>query len=401
MVGQRQLARVGFRTNGMLSVAGSLLIAVSSTSSVAAQAASPAATTAATTSATTNAAPTATAAKTLPAAHAAPSATAANNAASAATTTTKAAAAPAASSAPVASTKPSAPSTRDAARAREAEAVRKLNAPDAESVRAGIDALREISGMQAERALIARVEAGLPPALVTPALDALVALGSRRALPVITELTQHRRGLVRQRAISALAALETKGARTTQTLLLAALEDPDAEVRSAAATALGRVGTPAALPALFAAYDRGVTTALPTIAQLAGRESVEPVFARMPQGMVEPVEPVLDGMLERGKLSAFEQVKLVKRLAAMATPSARHYLLKWLDRIKLSGAAPVKNELFQALKALDAGSAPVVAQATAPAPAAATPAVTTPAATPAVTTPVVATPAVAGKEQVR
>lgn len=240
------------------------------------------------------------------------------------------------------------------ARARQAEAERKLGASDVEAVRAGITALRELGGSAAERALITRTQAGLPPALTLAALDALVALKSRQALRTITELAQHRRALVRSHALTALGALERRGARGTQSLLIAALEDDATEVSAAAAQALAHVGTPAALPALFAAYDRGIGAALPTIAELAGRESIEPVLARMPQGKVELVEPVLDRMLERGVLSVADQVKLAQRLTALSTPSARGYLLKWLDRIKVSGAARIKHELFESLKTIDA-----------------------------------------------
>lgn len=271
-------------------------------------------------------------------------------------------AAPAAEAAPAPKATPA-----SAAKARQAEALRKLGAADAESVNAGIAALRAIGDQPAQKALIERVQVGLPPAQVVAALDALVALRAKRALPVITELVQHRRPLVRKQALAALGALEQRGARASQAVLVSALEDPSAEVCAAAAAALGRVGTPSALPALFSAYDRGVITALPAIAALAGRESIAPLFARMPQGTVEPVEPVLDRLLEGGKLSTADQVGVVRKLTELGTPSARRYLLKWLDRIKLEGQARVKTELFQSLKALDAKPAGAQAAAT-PAP---------------------------------
>lgn len=262
---------------------------------------------------------------------------------------------------------PSAPpvTSASATKARQAEAVRKLGAADPESVNAGIATLRAIGDQAAQRALIERVRVGLPPAQVVAALDALVAMRARLALPVITELVQHRRPLVRSHALAALGALDKRGARATQAVVLSALEDRSADVSAAAAAALGRIGTPSALPALFAAYDRGVITALPAIADLAGRESIAPLFARMPQGTVERVEPVLDRLLEGGKLSVADQVGMARKLTELGTPSARRYLLKWLDRIKLQGQARVKTELFQSLKTLDAK--PAAGQAAAPA----------------------------------
>jgi hypothetical protein len=299
-------------------------------------------------------------------------------AATAATPATPASAAKSATPAtPASAAKSATPATpASAAKARQAEAVRKLAAAEPESVSAGIAALRAIGDQAAQKALIERVQVGLPPAQVVAALDALVAMRAKRALPVITELVQHRRPLVRSQALAALAAIEQRGARATQTVVLSALEDPSADVCAAAAAALGRIGTPSALPALFAAYDRGVLTALPAIADLAGRESIAPLFARMPQGAVEPVEPVLDRMLEGGKLSVADQVAVARKLTELGTPSARRYLLKWLDRIKLQGQARVKTELFQSLKTLDAKPAAPAVAAPAPTAAPATPAPT-------------------------
>jgi hypothetical protein len=95
------------------------------------------------------------------------------------------------------------------------------------------------------------------------------------------------------------------------------------------------------------------------------------------------VGPVLDRMLERRALSTGDQVKLVRAMTSSANESARSYLLKWLDRVKLDGHPLVKKELFQALKTLDSKRVP----STAPAAVAAAPAAPNaapPAAAPAV-----------------
>jgi HEAT repeat protein len=167
------------------------------------------------------------------------------------------------------------------------------------------------------------------------------------------ELAQHRRALVRSHALPALGAIERRGARAAQSQMLSALEDESTEVSTAAAKALVLIGTRSALPALFAAYDRGLAAALATIGELAGRESVETLLERAPAGKIETVEPALNRLLERKALSAVDQVKLAQRLAELGTPSARRYLLEWLDRIKLDGSARVKRELFESLKKLE------------------------------------------------
>ena len=60
---------------------------------------------------------------------------------------------------------------------------------------------------------------------------------------------------------------------------------------------------------MLSAYDRGVSKAVVAIAELAGRESLESVLARVHNGVLEPVEPVLDRMLERNKLSYTQTVE--------------------------------------------------------------------------------------------
>jgi hypothetical protein len=126
-------------------------------------------------------------------------------------------------------------------------------------------------------------------------------------------------------------------------------------VSRAAAEGLGRIGTKAALPALWSAYDKGVTPALTSIAELAGVESVEALVTRTQANGMELLEPVVDRMLARNALPSAAQVKLVRAMAATRSDGARQYLLRWLDRIKTQGQAQaqVKKELFDALKRID------------------------------------------------
>jgi len=245
-------------------------------------------------------------------------------------------------------------------------ALQKLSSGDPAAVQTGIDALVEHGGPTAEKALTERVAAGLPPALIEPALRGLVTLKAKKSVPVLVELLEHRRSFVRSEALLALSQLDTRKPSPLQATFVAALGDPASEVSRAAAEGLGRIGTKAALPALWSAYDKGVTPALASIAELAGVESVEALVTRTQTSGVELLEPVVERMLARNALPSAAQVKLVRAFAATRSDAARQYLLKWLDRIKLQGQAQaqVKKELFDALKAIDT---PLPAASAAPA----------------------------------
>jgi hypothetical protein len=252
-------------------------------------------------------------------------------------------------------------------------AVNKLKAGDPNVVEAGFAALAEQGGAAAERALTERIAQGLPPNLIAPALHALVAMNAKRSLPVVLELLEHRRALVRSEALLAIAALDARKPSPLQPTFIALLNDPASEVSDAAAQGLGRFGTKAALPALFAAYDKGSAAALASIAKLAGPESLPLVLERAKSRGVTAVAPVLDGMLARNALPSAGQIKLARALTESGGDDARQYLLQWLDRIKLAQNAQVKKHLFEALKAFNAPAAT-------PAPAPAAPVPATPAA---------------------
>ena len=240
-------------------------------------------------------------------------------------------------------------------------ALQKLSSGDAAAVQVGIDALVEQGGPNAERALTERVAAGLPPSLIEPALHGLVKLKAKRSVPVLIELLEHRRALVRSEALLALSQLDARKPSSLQATFITALDDPASEVSRAAAQGLGRIGTKAALPALWAAYDKGVTPALASIAELAGMESVDALITRAQASGIEPFEPVVDRMLARNALPSAAQVKLVRAVAATKSAGSHQFLLRWLDRIKMHSQAQVKKELFEALKAFGPPAAPASA----------------------------------------
>lgn len=235
-----------------------------------------------------------------------------------------------------------------------------LLAEDPARVRGGLEALANLGGEPAARAVTARLRRGLPPALIEPAIAALQRLGKQSASAVLIELTMHRRDAIRKRAIEALGALKL---RSAQSVLLYALDDPSAEVRSASVAALAQVGTSRALPALFQADARGAQGALAAIGRIAGTRDIKPLLERAQNGDVGSVEPAIVQMLDRSDFPMQGKLTLVNGVAALASDNARMHLVQWLDARKNSGDPRLRKALFDAIKRVDRLQADAAAKA--------------------------------------
>jgi HEAT repeat protein len=216
--------------------------------------------------------------------------------------------------------------------------------------RQGLLALAELSGDAPARVLAERLRAGLPPALLADAIDIAVQLGSPRAIPALTELLQHKRPALRKHAITALAALKAK---TAQAALLAALDDPDREVRRAAIDALAELKVTRALPQLLALVARNQPGALQAVGKLAGARELTALLAQAPSGDVTPLKPALQIWLADERRAPAQQLELIAAMTRVASPSARAYLVEWLDAAKSAANPRVRTALFTAIRQLD------------------------------------------------
>jgi HEAT repeat protein len=171
-------------------------------------------------------------------------------------------------------------------------------------------------------------------------------------VPALSELLLHKRPAVRKHAISALAALKAKPA---QSALLAALDDPDRDVRRAAAEALAELKVTRALPLLLALVERGQPGALQAVGRLAGARELAALVAQAPSGDVTPLKPALQIWLADDKRAPAQQLELIAVMTRVASPSARAYLVEWLDAAKGASNPRVRGALFAAIKQLDQG----------------------------------------------
>jgi HEAT repeat protein len=230
----------------------------------------------------------------------------------------------------------------------------RLASSDPASVAGAIDELRARGGAADQRALIARLEDGLPPALAQRAIDALVALKAARATDTLVALMQHRRAAVRLRALEGIAVLAPRGSPAAGGAAVVALQDPALEVRDAATRAVTRLRHTRAVPALLSAHDRGLLSAAAAIGALGGRSSLDPLLARVNDGVFEPIIPALDGFLLRADFPRDAKLALIEKLAKSGSPSAQRYLVGLAPRIRPVHDARLEQAVAKALERLSA-----------------------------------------------
>lgn len=244
-------------------------------------------------------------------------------------------------------------------------ALNRLRGSDPVEIQDALSSLQELKGRAAAEAIVARVQAGLPPLLAERALDVLSGLSQPLAAPVLSELTLHRRWQIRAQAVRALGALRV---RSSVSVLLYALDDPSSEVRSAAARALGMAGDPRAIRALDAALAKNVDGALEGLAGLVPSKQVDAILARAKSNL-SASEPALWVLLERSNLPVVTKLKVVNFVIAHdSEQEAEQVLALWKSKLKESGDLRMLAALAENEKR--AANAPVAKAVASPVPAA-------------------------------
>lgn len=210
-----------------------------------------------------------------------------------------------------------------------------LRSQSHDEIMTAIQSLGLLGSARAVAPLADRIRDGLPPDLLEAAIDTLTVLGRPEAGPVLYELTSHRRPEVRLRAVQAIAATRPRGADRA---LVSALSDASAEVRGAAATALGELGAVTAIDSLFLAFDRGVPEAGPALGRLARPEHVTRILGYLGRVSFPQMRTVLGEILSRADLPARTRLDVIAQLGELATGEVRMFLSEWVEGLP-AGAA--------------------------------------------------------------
>lgn len=200
--------------------------------------------------------------------------------------------------------------------------------------------------------LSARIDAGLPAPLLTRAVDALAANGSPPAVSALRALAGHRRAAIRVQTVRGLARVRGANARD---VLAALLDDPEPEVRSAAAIALGTLGAQGVMDTVMLAAVRGVSEAAILFAQQASTQDVARFVRRLDATTLAPTAPAVRILIARANVPRASRLALVTRLRELG-PGLSQTLLREVGATLPEGD-PVRGAIDEALAAIDAAAA--------------------------------------------
>jgi HEAT repeat protein len=189
-----------------------------------------------------------------------------------------------------------------------------LDATDPAEIGRAITAAAHPGDRALASALAARIERGLPAPLLSRAIDALVQNGSPPAISALLQLTSHRRAAVRAHVARSLAAAHAASARR---VLADLLDDPEAEVRAAAARALGEVGPLGVMDTVMLAAIRGVADAAILLGEHASAADVARVVRALDGSTLEALAPALRILLLRAQVARPAKLSIVRRLDAI------------------------------------------------------------------------------------
>ncbi len=248
---------------------------------------------------------------------------------------------------------------------RSLEALRsELSTGDVDAVGTATDGLIAMGSERAAAALSDFVHLGQPDALTDRVLERLVEAPFPAALPLLAELTRHRRAGVRRMAYSALARLEARkraprvDAAAVDAMLAEGLRDSDAGVRGRCARALGERGAVAQLDTLFRALERGV----PEAGAAIGRIGDSAALARFHTHVgTRPIDVMLAGyeqFLARAELGEADKLDIVARLGEVASPTVKHFLGRLLASTDWPPKSRLRHAVYETERRIDGGKRP-------------------------------------------
>ncbi|HEX9619138.1 MAG TPA: HEAT repeat domain-containing protein [Polyangiaceae bacterium] len=195
------------------------------------------------------------------------------------------------------------------------------------------------------------LERGASVPVIEAALSVASLLARAELSEAVARYTRHRSPSVR---LTATRTLGATGGTAAIPALRAALRSADAAVRGAAAEGLGRLGAKEAVGELFLALDRRVLQAASAIGRLCAPPECLALSERLGRVPLEAMTDGIDHILLRSasEMPDEHKVKVIARVAALATADAARYLVGVANRWPAGDAGKARRALKDAIESL-------------------------------------------------
>jgi HEAT repeat protein len=229
------------------------------------------------------------------------------------------------------------------------EAADKLKSENQSEVLEAIAKLGELAEPGGAQVLVDLLEKGPKDKVTEAALDALGAISNPDSIPILIEYMQHRRPKVRIIAINAIAEIKDK--RVSEALKTA-LSDSDANVRKAAAYAIGRYGDTSAIDILFKAFDRNVPEAAIAIGQIGGEDAMERLAGYLGKAPLDLLKPGLAEFLNRENFSMKGKIAIIDKLMELAGPEVKEFLKQYAAGLSEDAPLKLRQKVQEAIESI-------------------------------------------------
>jgi hypothetical protein len=268
-----------------------------------------------------------------------------------ATTTTTAAT-------PGSPTGPGSPTTR---RLTLREAVAHLQSANSDEVLEAVDALVVIRTAEVVPPMVELIHRGLQDSMLETVVEKLGLTRRPEAIDELSSLLHHRRSVVRQNVVGALALIPDNRVRP---LIESALRDSDGSVRSAAARSLGEINARQSLELLQRAFERNVPEAAQSIGRLGDGASARRLLQSVGRSPLSVLLPGFRAFLDRRDIDDPTKLHIVEQLAERAsTGQTREFLREWERSLPSAFRSPSRLRAQRAIREIQDSPTPA---ATAP-----------------------------------
>lgn len=230
-----------------------------------------------------------------------------------------------------------------------------LHGSDLNRAVSAAEALGALATAPARAALLRAIGLGAPPPVLLAAIRALGQPGALEAVSLLRHYATYRTAVVRSAALTALARV---GGAEAETTIVAALGDGDAPVRQTAAELAVELRLRVAEPLLLRLLQRGDPAAMAALEQLGAARTVEalsaPEAAGAEAGWPTAIRArVLGGLLLRPDFGPDPlRLRVVEALAALRHPAATAALERYRATVPADQRRPSRVAAETAIRGL-------------------------------------------------